>query len=58
MANTTANTVRMTSRDQVIFPQAGFTKGQLADYYTAIAPNMLTLLGARPVSLMRCPQGR
>ncbi len=58
MADTTANTVRVTSRDRVLFPQAGFTKGQLADYYAAIAPHMLTFLGARPVSLMRCPQGR
>ncbi|MBV1691687.1 DNA ligase D [Novosphingobium sp. G106] len=50
--------VNITSRERVIFPESGQTKGQLADYYTAIAPLMLAHMANRPISLVRCPQGR
>ena len=50
--------VKISSRDRVIFPDAGQTKGQLADYYEAIAPLMLPFAAQRPISLVRCPQGR
>lgn len=50
--------VSISSRDRVIFPGSGETKGDLADYYAAIAPLMLPFLAQRPVSLVRCPQGR
>jgi bifunctional non-homologous end joining protein LigD len=50
--------VDITSRDRVIFPDTGQTKGELADYYSAIAPAMLPFVAERPVSLVRCPQGR
>lgn len=48
----------ITNRDRVIFPDDGYTKGQLADYYAALAPLMLPSLAQRPISLVRCPQGR
>ncbi len=51
-------TVRISNRNRIVFPEAGLTKGDLADYYTAIAPVMLSHLSRRPVSLVRCPQGR
>ncbi|AMU96609.1 DNA ligase [Sphingopyxis terrae subsp. terrae NBRC 15098] len=50
--------VPISSRDRVIFPEAGVTKGDLADYYAAMAPVMLPWAGSRPISLVRCPQGR
>jgi len=50
--------VTITSRDRVIFPEAKATKGDLADYYVAIAPVMLPHSARRPISLVRCPQGR
>ncbi len=50
--------VRISSRDRVIFPESGQTKGQLADYYAAVAPIMLPFAARRPISLVRCPQGR
>ncbi|MGB3166054.1 MAG: DNA ligase D [Alteraurantiacibacter sp.] len=50
--------VRISSRDRVIFPDSGQTKGALADYYEAVAPIMLPFAARRPVSLVRCPQGR
>ncbi|QWC57318.1 DNA ligase D [Erythrobacter sp. 3-20A1M] len=50
--------VEISSRDRVIFPDSGETKGDLADYYEAVASIMLPFVGRRPVSLVRCPQGR
>ena len=57
-----ATRVKVSNRERVIFPEAppakGVTKGELADYYARIAPVMLPWVAARPVSLVRCPQGR
>lgn len=53
-----ASDVAISSRDRVIFPEAKATKGDLADYYAAIAPVMLPHMARRPISLVRCPQGR
>ena len=50
--------VTISSRDRIIFPEAKATKGDLADYYAAIAPVMLPHTARRPISLVRCPQGR
>ena len=41
----------------MIFPEAGLTKGDLADYYARVAPLMLEFAARRPVSLVRCPEG-
>lgn len=53
-----AGPVAISNRDRVIFPDSGQTKGQLADYYRAIAPLLLPFAAHRPISLLRCPQGR
>lgn len=58
VAVATAITVKVSNRDRMIFPDSTVTKGELADYYAAIAPVMLPWAGDRPVSLVRCPQGR
>lgn len=50
--------VTISSRDRIIFPEAKATKGDLADYYEAVAPLMLAHAARRPISLVRCPQGR
>ena len=50
--------VAISSRERVIFPDSGQTKGELADYYATVAPLMLPFAANRPVSLVRCPQGR
>jgi bifunctional non-homologous end joining protein LigD len=57
-ASAPASDVTISSRDRVIFPEAKATKGDLADYYAAIAPLMLPHMARRPISLVRCPQGR
>jgi len=50
--------VSITHPDRVIFPEAKATKGDLAAYYNAVGPIILPWLAHRPVSLVRCPQGR
>lgn len=50
--------VKVSNRERVIFPESSITKGQLADYYATVAPVMLPWVGSRPISLVRCPQGR
>jgi bifunctional non-homologous end joining protein LigD len=49
--------VRLTHPDKVLFPSMGITKRQLADYYAAMAPRILPFVKARPLSLLRCPEG-
>ena len=53
-----AKTVKITNRDRVIDPDGHVTKGDLADYYAAVAAIMLPWSAHRPISLVRCPQGR
>ena len=50
--------VRVTSPERVVFPELGLTKGALVDYYAVVAEAMLRELAGRPISLVRCPQGR
>jgi bifunctional non-homologous end joining protein LigD len=49
--------VEITHPDRVLFPDDGITKGDLADYYTEIAPSMLPHLKGRPLMLQRFPRG-
>jgi bifunctional non-homologous end joining protein LigD len=53
-----SSSVTISSRERVIFPEGKLTKGQLADYYAQVAPILLPFAGSRPISLVRCPQGR
>ena len=46
-----------TNRDKVFWPELGLTKGDLLDYYDAIAPWLLPLLADRPLVLSRYPDG-
>jgi bifunctional non-homologous end joining protein LigD len=48
---------RFSNWDKVLFPQTGFTKGDLIEYYVAIAPTLLPHLQDRPVTLRRWPNG-
>ncbi|MGB3710167.1 MAG: DNA ligase D [Erythrobacter sp.] len=50
--------VAISSADRVVFPDSGQTKGELAEYYRKIAAIMLPFAANRPISLVRCPQGR
>ncbi len=50
--------VRLTSQDRVVYPGQGITKARLVEYYEAVAEAMLPHIKDRPLSLVRCPQGR
>jgi bifunctional non-homologous end joining protein LigD len=49
--------VEITHPDRVLFPADGITKGDLVDYYDAVAPVMLPHLKNRPLTLTRFPGG-
>jgi bifunctional non-homologous end joining protein LigD len=43
--------------EKVLFPDDGITKGELAEYYEAIAPVMLPHLAGRPITMERYHRG-
>ncbi len=47
----------LSNLDKVFYPETGFTKGQVIDYYTRIAPVLLGHLRGRPLTLKRYPNG-
>lgn len=50
-------TIKLSNRTKVLYPAGGFTKGQLIDYYTAVAPVLLNHLAGRPLTVKRYPNG-
>jgi bifunctional non-homologous end joining protein LigD len=49
--------VAVSNLDKVFYPKAGFTKGQVIDYYIRISKVLLPHLKDRPISLKRYPDG-
>jgi bifunctional non-homologous end joining protein LigD len=49
--------VRISSAERVVFPGAGFTKGDIARHYDRVADRMLETARNHPTSLVRCPAG-
>ena len=49
--------VPLSNLDKIFYPQTGFTKGEVIDYYLRIAPVLLPHLAGRPISLKRYPDG-
>jgi bifunctional non-homologous end joining protein LigD len=47
----------LTNLDKILYPAAGFTKGQVIDYYARIAPVLVPHLAGRPLTLKRYPEG-
>jgi bifunctional non-homologous end joining protein LigD len=47
----------LSNLDKVFYPETGFTKGQVIDYYTRVAPVLLGHLRGRPLTLKRYPDG-
>ena len=47
----------LSNLDKVLYPETGFTKGEVIDYYARIAPVVLPHLAARPMSFKRYPDG-
>src|SRR6478609_7478625 len=61
MADTTVDidgqTLKLSNLDKVLYPEAGFTKGEVIDYYARIAPAMLPHVGDRGITMRRFPNG-
>jgi bifunctional non-homologous end joining protein LigD len=49
--------LRLSNLDKVLYPKAGFTKGDVIDYYAGIAPVLIPHLSGRPLTLKRYPNG-
>ena len=49
--------VKFSNLDKIFWPEEGYTKGDLIDYYRAISPWLLPYLKDRPVVLTRYPDG-
>ncbi|MEO3859672.1 non-homologous end-joining DNA ligase [Acrocarpospora sp. B8E8] len=47
----------LTNLDKVLYPEAAFTKAEVIDYYSRIAPVMLPHLRGRPLTVKRYPNG-
>ena len=50
-------TLSLSNLGKVLYPVPGFTKGEVIDYYTRIAPALLPHLRDRPLTLKRYPNG-
>src|SRR3954468_3821919 len=50
--------IRISNPERIIYPEDGLTKADLADYYAAVEPLIMIDVARRPMTLIRCPQGR
>jgi DNA ligase D len=50
-------TVRLSSPDKVYFPERGYTKRDVFDYYLAVGDGIMRALRERPTTLQRFPEG-
>ncbi len=49
--------LKLTNLEKVLYPVAGFTKGQVVDFYVRIAPVLVPHLTGRPLTMKRYPEG-
>jgi len=49
--------LKLTNLAKVLYPQTGFTKGEVLDYYAKVSPVLLPRLADRPVTRIRWPHG-
>jgi bifunctional non-homologous end joining protein LigD len=49
--------ISVSNLNKVLYPKAGFTKGQVIDYYIRVAPVLLPHLKDRPLTMKRYPNG-
>jgi bifunctional non-homologous end joining protein LigD len=47
----------LSNLNKVLYPEAGFTKAQVIDYYARVAPALLPHLRGRPLTMKRYPNG-
>ncbi len=49
--------LQLSNVDKVLYPEVGFTKGQVIDYYARVAEVLLPHLAGRPLTVKRYPNG-
>jgi bifunctional non-homologous end joining protein LigD len=49
--------LKLTNLEKVLYPAAGFAKGQVVDYYVRIAPVLVPHLAGRALTMKRYPEG-
>ncbi len=49
--------LELSNLDKVLYPAAGFTKGEVIDYYTRVSAVLLPHLTNRPLTRIRYPNG-
>ncbi len=49
--------LKLTNLDKVLYPKAGFSKGEVVDYYAKAAPAIVPHLAGRALTLRRFPEG-
>src|SRR4029450_3152622 len=49
--------LELSNLDKVLYPEVGFTKGEVIDYYARVAPVILPHLVGRPLTRIRFPNG-
>src|SRR2546423_9133211 len=50
-------TLTLTNLGKVLYPDSGFTKAEVLDYYQRVAPALLPHVAGRPLTLKRYPEG-
>ena len=50
-------TLTLTNLGKVLYPESGFTKAEVLDYYQRVAPVLLPHIAGRPLTLKRYPEG-
>jgi bifunctional non-homologous end joining protein LigD len=57
IADTGGREIKLSNLDKVLYPEAGFAKRDVIDYYARIAPTVLPHLEGRALTLKRYPNG-
>ena len=57
-SRSTGTTLKLTNLDKVLYPKAGFTKGEVIDYYARVADAMLPHLRGRAADAAPLPRRR
>jgi bifunctional non-homologous end joining protein LigD len=50
-------TLTLTNLGKVLYPDSGFTKAEVLDYYQRVAPALVPHIAGRPLTLKRYPEG-
>jgi bifunctional non-homologous end joining protein LigD len=50
-------TLTLTNLGKILYPETGFTKAEVLDYYQRVAPMLLPHIASRPLTLKRYPEG-